>query len=110
MTGMGTMQTIKSIPNFGRINFIERTRSFNDILQISWPFLSRIIYGIKRPEPIPRGGSREGVENSRGIDDKTILILLRLVIMIRAILMNENLSMMMTSRLGVQQMSICLVF
>ena len=44
------------------------TRSFNDILQITWPFLSKIVSGLKRPEPVPRE-NRGGEENSSGVDD-----------------------------------------
>ena len=40
----------------------------NDILQISWPFLSKIIYGLERPGPT-LSGSREGGGNNSGLDD-----------------------------------------
>ena len=37
----------------------------------SWYFLSKILCGLERPEPIRVGGSREGVEHSRhtGVND-----------------------------------------
>ena len=42
--------------------------SFNDVLQISWIFLSKMISELERPEPVFRG-SREGMENTSGFDD-----------------------------------------
>ena len=39
-------------------------RSFNDILQISWPFLSKIVYGLEKPEPIPRNREEDTIEGS----------------------------------------------
>ena len=47
---------------------MEWSRSFNDILQISWFFLSKIVYGLEKPEPIP--GSREE-DTTEGSDDDT---------------------------------------
>ena len=43
-------------------------RSFNNIVQVCWPFLSKISYGLEKPELIPRGGST-GVGNPSEIDD-----------------------------------------
>ena len=55
MAGMNTLQIIKTISKFEGENFIEWTKSLNDILQITWPFLSKIISGLERPETILRG-------------------------------------------------------
>ena len=60
---------IKSIPKFDALRFVEWTRSYNGVLQIPWPFLSKIISGLERREPIPRG-SRKGEKNSSDFDDK----------------------------------------
>ena len=67
MAGMNTLQMIKMIPKFDGENFVEWTRSFSYVLQISWHFLIKIIYGLKRPEPINRG-SREGEESICAFD------------------------------------------
>ena len=54
MAGMNTLQMIKIIFTFDGRNYVEWTRSFNGILQITWPFLSKLIVsGLDRPEPIP---------------------------------------------------------
>ena len=55
MAGMNTLQMIEINPKFDGENFVEWIRSFNFILQIAWPFLSKIIYGLERPEPILSG-------------------------------------------------------
>ena len=47
---------------------MEWSRPFNDILQISWPFLSKIVSMLKKPQPILR--SREEYPND-GSDDDT---------------------------------------
>ena len=54
MAGMNMLQMMKMVPKFDRSNFVERTRSFNDILQMTWPFLSKIVPKHERPEPFPR--------------------------------------------------------
>ena len=59
MAGTSTLQMTNSIPKFDGTDYVEWSRSFNDILQISWPFLSKIVSGMKKSEPIPRR-SREG--------------------------------------------------
>ena len=46
MAGMNTLQIIKMVPKFDGENFIEWTRSLNDILHIAWPFLSKTINGL----------------------------------------------------------------
>ena len=68
MAGMNTLQMIKMIPTFEGRNCLEWTRSFNDILQTTWPFLSKIVSGLKRPEPISRENIG-GEETARDIDD-----------------------------------------
>ena len=47
---------------------MEWSSPFNEILQISWPFLSKIVSGLEKPEPILR--SREE-DPSEGRDDNT---------------------------------------
>ena len=60
---------IKPIPKFNGLDLVGWTRSYNDILQISWPFLSKIIFESERLEPTSRSGSREeGVENPSDFD------------------------------------------
>ena len=45
---------------------MEWSRSSNDILQISWPFLSKIVSGLEKPEPIPRCREERELSN---VDD-----------------------------------------
>ena len=47
---------------------MEWSRSFNDILQISWPFLSKIVSGLEKPKPIPKSREEDTIEGS---DDGT---------------------------------------
>ena len=68
MVGMNTLQMIKMIPTFDGRNYVEWTRSFNDILQITWPFLSKMVSVLERSEPIPRE-NKGGEENASDIDD-----------------------------------------
>ena len=68
MAEMNTLQMIEIIPKFDGENVVEWTRSLNDILQIAWPFLSKMIYELKRPEPI-LSGSREGKGNTSDLSD-----------------------------------------
>ena len=68
MAGMNTLQIIKMIPTFDGRNYVKWTRSFNDILQITWPFLGKIVSELGRLEPIP-SESREGGGNASNIDD-----------------------------------------
>ena len=65
---MITLQMIKMISTFDGRNYVEWTRSFNYILQITWPFLRKIVSGLGRPEPISTE-SGEGEENASDIDD-----------------------------------------
>ena len=58
MAGMNTFQMIETIPEFDGVNFVRWTRLFNDILQLSWPFLGKIVSGHERPEPVLRGSSK----------------------------------------------------
>ena len=69
MAGTNTLQMINSIPKFDGTDFVEWSRSFNDILQISWPFLSKIVSGLKKPELILRGSREE--DPIEGSDDET---------------------------------------
>ena len=62
MAGMNTLQMIKIIPKFDGRTYIERTRSFNNILQITWSFQGKIVSELERLEPIFRE-RREGEEN-----------------------------------------------
>ena len=48
--------------------YVEWSRSFNDILQISWPFRSKIVSGQEKPEPILRRREEDHIE---GCDDDT---------------------------------------
>ena len=41
---------IKTTSKFDGSNFVRWTRSFDDILQITWPFLSKMVSGLERPE------------------------------------------------------------
>ena len=54
MAGMNTLQMIKTIFKFDGMSFVEWNRSLNDILQIAWSLLNKIIYELERPQPIPR--------------------------------------------------------
>ena len=55
---------INSIPKFYDTDYVEWSRSFNNILQISWPFLSRIVSGLEKPEPILRSKEEDPIEGS----------------------------------------------
>ena len=48
--------------------FVEWAKLSNDILQITCLFLSKIISGLERPEPIP-SENREGEENTSDFND-----------------------------------------
>ena len=69
MAGTSTLQMINSIPKFDGTDFVEWSRSFNDILQISWPFLSKVVFGLKKTEPILRRSREE--DPIEGSDDET---------------------------------------
>ena len=43
---------INSVPKFDGTDYVEWSRSFNDILQISWPFLSKIVSRLKKPSNV----------------------------------------------------------
>ena len=68
MVGMNTLQMIKMIPNFDGRNYAEWTRSLNDILQITWSFLCKIVSGLERPASISRE-NRQAEENTSDFDD-----------------------------------------
>ena len=103
ITGINTLQLIKSIHKFDGVNFIERTRTSNGVLQLYWRFLSEIMFGLERS--IHRGGSREGMENAC-VFKTTVLVLMKEALMIRAIYM-KNLTMVTTLRPRIQQMATC---
>ena len=67
MAGTSTLQMINSILKFDGTDFVEWSRSFNDILQMSWPFVSMMVSGLEKPEPTLR--SRE--EDPICSDDET---------------------------------------
>ena len=69
MAGTSTLQMINSIPKFDGTDFVEWSRSFNDILKISWPFLGKIVSGLKKPEPILRRSREE--DPIEGSNDET---------------------------------------
>ena len=48
------------IPTFDGRNYVEWTRSFKDILPITWPFLSKIVSRLERPEPQSPKRTEEG--------------------------------------------------
>ena len=62
MAGINTLKMFTTIPKFDGGNFVEWTRYFNDILQITWPFLRKIASELERPEPI-----REKTEKRRKV-------------------------------------------
>ena len=55
---------INSIPKFDGADYVERSRSFDGILQISWPFLSTIVSGLEKPEPLLRNREEDPIESS----------------------------------------------
>ena len=67
MARMNTLQMIKMIPTFDGSNYVEWTRLFNDILQTTWPFLSKKVSGLEGPESIPRDNIG-GEDNASDID------------------------------------------
>ena len=69
MAGINTLQMFETVPGFDRENFVEWTRSFRDTLQLSWPFLSKIISEFERPEPILRGNRGEDNTSDYDTDD-----------------------------------------
>ena len=68
MTRMNTLEMIKNIRKFEEGNFVEWIRSFSDVLQITWPSLSKIVSGFEGLEPFPRD-SRGEKENISELDD-----------------------------------------
>ena len=59
---------IKTIFKFDSSNFVQWTRSFSSILQITWLFLSKIVSGLDKLKSIPRE-SREEKKNIADFDD-----------------------------------------
>ena len=68
MAGTSTLQMINSIPKIDGTDYVEWSRSFNDILQISCPFLSKTVSGLETPKPIPKSREEDAIEGS---DDET---------------------------------------
>ena len=68
MAGTSTLQIINSLVKFDGPDYVKLSGSFNDILQIFWPFLGKIGSGLKKLEPILR--SREE-DPTKGSDDHT---------------------------------------
>ena len=75
MAGMNTLHLINLIPKFDDgCNYVEWTRSFDNILQTSCLFLSKLASGLEKPEPILRSRESEdpieGSENDMGSVDE----------------------------------------
>ena len=87
---------INSVSKFDGTDYVEWSRSFDDIMQISWPFLCKIVSGLEKPEPILRS-TAEDPTGGRDNDDT-------------AILMNMNPLILMILRLGVQLTNTYLAF
>ena len=65
MRGTSTLKMINSIPKHDGTDFVEWSRIFNDILQISWHFLSKmIVSGLKKTEPNLRSREEDPIEGS----------------------------------------------
>ena len=58
MASTGTLQMINSIPEFDGTDYVGYSMSLNDILQISWLFLKKVVSGVEKPEPILRSRRR----------------------------------------------------
>ena len=59
---------INSITKFDGADYVEWSRSFNDILQISWPLLRNIVSGLEKPEPILRSREEDPIEGGSNDD------------------------------------------
>ena len=55
---------INLVLKFDGIDYVQWSRSLNDILQISWPFLSNIVSGLEKPEPILKSRAEDPNEGS----------------------------------------------
>ena len=64
MAGTSTLQIINSFPKFDGTDYVECSRSFSDILQMSSPFLKKIVSGLEKPEPILRNREEDSNEGS----------------------------------------------
>ena len=62
MAGTSTVQIINSILKFDRTDYVEWSRLFNDILQISWFFLSKIVSGLEKIEHILKSREEDPIE------------------------------------------------
>ena len=73
MAGTGTLEMINSIPKFDDTDDVEGTKSFSDILQISSPFLSKIVSGLEKPKHILKSREedpKKGSDNVTGNSDE----------------------------------------
>ena len=64
MAGTSTLQMFNSIPKFDGTDCMEWSRSFNDTLQTSWSFLSKIVSGLEEPESILRSREENTIEGN----------------------------------------------
>ena len=64
MEGTNTLEVIKPIDKFDGTDYVKWSRSFNDILQISWYFLSKIDSGLEKPESILRSRNKDPNQGS----------------------------------------------
>ena len=67
MAATSMLQMIILVLKFDGTDYVQWSRSFNDILQISWPFLRKIVSELGKPEPTLRGWGKdpnEGRDNA----------------------------------------------
>ena len=88
MAGTGTLDTINSIPKFHGTDDVEGTRSFSDILQISSPILCKIVSGLEKPKHNLKSREEDPKNGSDNVTGN-----------------NVNPPMLMTIRLGIQQIN-----
>ena len=61
---MNTLQIIEKITELNGQNFVEWPRSFNNVTQKAWVFLSKLSVGLEKPGPVfERGGGRDEMKN-----------------------------------------------
>ena len=74
---MNTLQMIKNIPTIDGRNYVEWTKSFNNILQITWPFPSKIVSGYYldlRGQNQSLERTDKGRKNADGIQMKILTV------------------------------------
>ena len=64
MAGTSTLQMMNSISKFDGTDSVEWSSSFNSNLQISWPFLSKIVCGLEKTKPVLRSREEDPIEGS----------------------------------------------